>query len=132
MRRSSVWVTPDLLTALAVACADPVEDSDAGVEADAEVDAGSPDAAPSDTGTDAGALDAGDSGVEVPPDGGHDDDAPRVIDIEVAYAASSETDPLTVHLYVTETSTSRVRLTPELADEGRVTSCAFSPSPPAT
>ena len=57
---------------------------------------------------DGGTRDAGS------PDSGAEDAGERVVAIEVAYAATAE-EPLLAHLYLTESSTTRVRLTPALA-----------------
>lgn len=110
------------LILLAAACANPEEtdpERDGGIARDAGVrDSGVRDAG--DAERDAGEVDR--DGGEVDRDGGEPardggpgrDGGPRVIQIEVAYAATVEA-PLLADLYLTESSTTRAKVTPMLA-----------------
>ncbi len=135
-RRTLILSLPILLAA---ACADPVDDSDAGPDA-GSVDEGTPvdmgvpdrgpvsmDAEPADEGlidsslfdlgqADLGEPDAGEPDAQVPDTGPADlgvDAGPPPFPIQVAYRASA-TAPDTIDLFLTDTSTSRRMVTPVL------------------
>lgn len=103
---------------LLTGCPDQSVEQDAGDREDvgqADRDAGSADTGtePDDAGVDAGPTDAGETDAGTP-DGGFDDAGPRVIQIKVAYSAAAEM-PLLAELYLTESSTTRFKVTPALA-----------------
>ncbi len=119
--RSASFIAPLALAALA-ACADPVEPDpmrtdagfrDAGRERDAGEEETDRDAGPDrDGGVD---RDGGERDGGVVRDGGPErDGGPRVVEIEVAYTAGVN-EPLLAELYLTESSTTRYRVTPQLA-----------------
>lgn len=81
------------------------------------VDTGAPpdDAGVEDAGVeDAGVEDAGEADAGTPDTGNDDDAGPRVVPIRVAYSAAAEM-PLLAELYLTESSTTRYKVTPALA-----------------